>query len=304
MVSWLNTAQNSARWHSTPQANAPPDVYLLARSVLNYRAVRIINRLVSAFPKGVFMHRTVRKPSREAMTEAQTFSASAFMSKADRMARRLQEQHLVGCAAIEAESKGTSTATYAAEIGVNSHTLRKLKAFARLYYADGDTRARGRSSLEELCRLRRKDSMLGLHWGHLLVLLSIGTAADRLAWAKRAADNNWSPQRLRDELRNGGTAGSGRPLTKPATPVSGLAQVLREGTRWMARCELAVATCEAAPKQCRNAATRKMAEDVQRHWQTVRSKLAQHTKKLQAVLTSSQPRAGKPKPQPRPRTSR
>lgn len=257
------------------------------------------------------MHRTVRKPSREAMktvlkalTEAQTISASAFMSKADRMARRLQEQHLVGCAAIEAESKGTSTATYAAEIGVNSHTLRKLKAFARLYYADGDTRTRGRSSLNELCSLRRRDSKLGLHWGHLLVLLSIGKAADRLAWAKRAGDNNWSPQRLRDELRNGGPAGSGRPLTKPATPVTGLAQVLAEGTRWLARCELAVATCEAAPKQCRDTATRKMAEDVRAHWQTVRIKLAQHSKRLQAVLSASQPRSSKTKPQPRSGTTR
>ena len=66
---------------------------------------------------------------------------------------------MIGRAAIEAEeSKGKSTTTYAAEIGVNSHTLRKLKAFARLYYAEGDTQTRGRSSLDELCSLRRKDS--------------------------------------------------------------------------------------------------------------------------------------------------
>lgn len=246
------------------------------------------------------MHTPRRKASRAAMTAlmdklmgAHAISASAFLSKSDRMARRLREQHVVGRAAIEA---GKSTATYAAEIGANPHTLRKLKAFARLYYADGDKVTRGRSSLNELCSLRRKDSKLGLHWGYVLVLLGIGKAADRLTWAKRAADNNWSPQRLRDELRNGRTAGSGRPLTKPATPVSGLAQVLREGTRWMARCELAVATCEAAPNQSRDAATRKMAEDVRAHWQTVRSKLAQHTKRLQAVLATSQPRAGKTKP--------
>lgn len=254
------------------------------------------------------MHTPSRNTSKAAMKalmdklmEAQTISASAFLSKSDRMARRLREQHVVGHAAIEA---GTSTATYAAEIGVNSHTLRKLKAFARLYYADGDTRTHGRSSLNALCDLRRKDSNLGLHWGHLLVLLGISKAADRLTWAKRAADNNWSPQRLRDELRNGGTAGSGRPLTKPATPVSGLAQVLREGKRWMDRCELAVAICEAAPKQSRDAATRKIAEDVRAHWQTVRSKLVQHTKRLQAVLATSQPRPSKAKPKPRSGPSR
>ena len=86
--------------------------------------------------------------------------------------------------------------------------------------------------------------------------------------------------------------------------MSGLAQVLREGTRWLARCELAVATCEAAPKQSRDAATRKMAEDVRDLWQTVRSKLAQHTKRLQAVLATSQPRPSKAKPKPRSGPSR
>ena len=254
------------------------------------------------------MHTPRRKTSRAAMTalmdklmEAQTISASAFMSKSDRMTRRLREQHVVGRAAIEA---GTSTATYAAEIGVNSHTLRKLKAFARLYYADGDTRTHGRSSLNALCDLRRKDSNLGLHWGYVLVLLGIGKAADRLAWAKRAADNNWSPQRLRDELRNGESAGSGRPLTKPATPVSGLAQVLKEGTRWLARCELAVATCEAAPGRCQDAASRKMAVDVRKHWQTVRRKLAKHAVRLQAVVNDSQTTPSKAKPKPRSGPSR
>lgn len=237
------------------------------------------------------------------LMEAQAISASAFLSKADRMTRRLREQHALGHAAIEAEET-KPTATYAAEFGLSSHSLRKLKSFARLYYAAGDKQTRGRSSLEELCRLRRKHSKLGLHWGHLLVLLSIGKAADRLAWAKRAADNNWSPQRLRDELRNGESAGSGRPLTKPATPVSGLAQVLREGARWIDRCELAVATYEAAPKRSRDAATRKMAEHVRAHWQTVRSKLAQHTKRLQALVTNSQPRPSKAKPKPRSGPSR
>lgn len=257
------------------------------------------------------MHTPRRKTSRAAMTAlmdklmgAHSISASAFLSKSDRMARRLREQHVVGCAAIEAESKGTSTATYAREMGLNPHTLRKLKAFARLYYADGDKQTRGRSSLEELCRLRRKHSKLGLHWGHLLVLVGIGKAAYRLAWARRAADNDWSPQRLRAELRSGEQAGTGRPLAKPATPVSGLAQVLREGKRWMDRCELAVATCEAAPKQSRDAATRKMAEDVRKHWEAVRGKLAKHAARLQAVVTNSPPAANKTKPQPRSGPSR
>lgn len=239
----------------------------------------------------------------KALMEAQAISGSAFLSKADRMTRRLREQHALGHAAIEAEET-KPTATYAAEFGLSSHSLRKLKSFARLYYAAGDKKTRGRSSLEELCRLRRKDSMLGLHWGHVLSLLSVSTAADRLVLARKAADNDWSPQRLRAELRQGQPPGDGRPLTKPATPLEGLAQVLREGTRWLARCELAVASCEAAPEKCRGAATRKMAEDVRAHWQTVRSRLAQHTKRLQAVLATSQPRAGKTKPQPRSGTSR
>lgn len=250
------------------------------------------------------MQTTRRNTSRAAMRAAM-IKVSALLPKSARMERRLREQHALGRVAVEAEeTDAKSTATCAVEFGLSSHSLRKLKSFARLYYAEDEHQTRGRSSLEELCRLRRKDSMLGLHWGHLLVLLSIGKAADRLAWAKRAADNNWSPQRLRDELRNGESAGSGRPLTKPATPVSGLAQVLREGTRWLARCELAVATCEAAPVKCRDAATRKMADDVRAHWQTVRRELAQHTKRLQAVLITSQPRASKTKPQPRSGTSR
>ncbi len=241
----------------------------------------------------------------KALMKALKVSASAFMSKADRMERRLREQYVVGRAAIEAEaSEDKSTATYAAEIDVNPHTLRKLKAFARLYYAKGDPQTHGRSSLDELCSLRRKDSQLGLHWGYVLVLIGIDKAADRFAWAQRAAQNDWSPQRLRAELRRGESAGTGRPLTKPTTPVSGLAQVLREGTRWLDRCELAVATCETAPTQCRDAATRKMAEDVRAHWQTTRSKLAQHTKRLQAVVTDSTPTPRKTKPQPRSRTSR
>ena len=248
---------------------------------------------------------TSRRTTSRAAIKAALIKLSALLPKSARMEQRLREQHALGRAAIEAEQTDSkSTTTFATEYGLSSHSLRKLKSFARLYYADDDKRTRGRSSLEVLCRLRRKDSNLGLHWGHLLVLLSIGKAADRLAWAKRAADNDWSPQRLRAELRNGDTAGTGRPLTKPATPVSGLAQVLTEGTRWLARCELAVATCEASPEKCRDAATRKMAEDVRAHWQTMRSKLAQQTKKLQAAVTDSRPRAGKTKPKPRSRTSR
>ena len=237
------------------------------------------------------------------LMEAQAISASAFLSKADRMTRRLREQHALGHAAIEAEET-KPTATYAAEFGLSSHSLRKLKSFARLYYAAGDKQTRGRSSLEELCRLRRKHSKLGLHWGHVLSLLSVSTAADRLVWARKAADNDWSPQRLRAELRQGQPPGDGRPLKQPATPVEGLAQVMKEGGRWLDRCELAVATCEAAQKQCRDAASRKMAEDVRSHWQAVRRKLAQHSKRLQAVVTNSQPRPSKAKPQPRSGTSR
>lgn len=232
-------------------------------------------------------------------------TASAFLSKSDRMVQRLYGQHEVGRAAVAAEKDDQkSTGTFAAEKGLSSHTVRKLKSFARCYYADGDKQTRGRSCLGTLCRLRRKGSKLGLHFGHLVILLGISKASDRLAWAQKTADNDWSPQQLRDEYRKGKPAGSGPPLRVPATPLDGLAQVLREGTRWMARCELAVATCEAAPKQCRDAEMRKMAEDVRIHWQTMRSKLAHQTKRLQAVATSSTPTPSKTKPQPRSGMSR
>ncbi len=250
------------------------------------------------------MRKRIRKASQSEMKCAM-ITASAFMPKADRMVQRLCEQHAVGSAAIAAEkTDGKSTAAYAAEVGVNQHTLRKLKAFARLYYARGEKRARGQSSLDTLCCFRRKDSRLGLHWGHLLVLLGVSKASDRFRWAKHAADNNWSPQRLRAELRKGKPVGHGRPLKRHESPLDGIAQVLAEGTRWIARCELVVSTCEKSPKECRDAATRKVAGALHQFLETVGREVPKCAARLKAVGTKSQSKSSKTKPQLRPATSR
>ena len=100
--------------------------------------------------------------------------AGARLSKPDRMEQRLREQYEAGRAAVAAEiAKGTKTDQYAKEHNLNPHSLRKLKAFARAYYVSGDTQTKGRTSLEELCRHRRKNpsrpsSRLVLHWGHVV----------------------------------------------------------------------------------------------------------------------------------------
>lgn len=96
---------------------------------------------------------------------------------------------------------------------------------------------------------------------------------------------------------------SGRPLSKPVTPAEGLAQVLREGTRWLARCELAVATCEAAPSKYQNAASQKIATDVRELWNVIRRTLPKHAKRLQEVVINSQPTSSKAKTQPRSATN-
>ena len=228
--------------------------------------------------------------------KASQITASAFVSKPDRMEQRLREQYEVGRAAVAAETaKGTKTDQYAKEHNLNPHSLRKLKAFARADYVSGDTQTKGRTSLEELCRHRRKNpsrpsSRLGLHWGHVVILLGIGTASGRQQWAQTAAKNNWSPQRLHAELRKGKPAGRGRPLMKPGTPLDGLAQAVREGTKWIARCELVVTTCETAIEECQDSATRQLVDQLLKHWQAVARKLPDLGGRLQAVSASKSAR--------------
>ncbi|MBM3846233.1 MAG: hypothetical protein FJ405_08110 [Verrucomicrobia bacterium] len=228
---------------------------------------------------------------RSRRTKLPDLQATAFLPKADRMERRLREQHELGRAAVEAEKKDgrMTTDAYAAERDLSPHSLRKLKSFARGYYVGDDTCTEGRSSLDELCRLRRKGSGLGLHWGHVIFLLGVEQPAERLRWARLAADGNWSPQRLSAELRKGQPPGSGRPLKPPTNPVEGLAQALREGTRWLARCESVVMTCETARAKCRDAATRKAASELLRLWRSAQTGLAEHSRRLDDVLNVVKP---------------
>ena len=114
------------------------------------------------------VHLSNHKTTSFAATSA-TITAGAFLPKSARMERRFREQYELGRAAIAAEIfKGTKTDLCAAEQGHNLHSLRKLKTFARACYTSGDTQTKGRTSLEKLCRLRRKapsspDIRLGLH---------------------------------------------------------------------------------------------------------------------------------------------
>lgn len=94
----------------------------------------------------------------------------------------------------------------------NKHdsTLRTALRFADQYTDD---------DLKALLELTNKKSGFQLIWGHVVILLTIGTKADRKKWAARAVREDMSPRDLHSTLRQeeGREGGHGRPFKVPPT---------------------------------------------------------------------------------------
>jgi len=94
----------------------------------------------------------------------------------------------------------------------NKHesTLRTALRFADQYTAD---------DLKALLDLTNKKSGFQLIWGHVVILLTIGTKADRKKWAARAVREDMSPRDLHSTLKQeeGREGGHGRPFKVPPT---------------------------------------------------------------------------------------
>jgi hypothetical protein len=158
-------------------------------------------------------------------------------TKAERSLQRLRENYAIGQQANLAESqRGVSTAMFAEENDLNEATLKKHKRFARLYSDQPGSGQDGLSQFEEFCEIRRADG-LPLHSGYLGVLMSIEDPALRHHWAEMAAANDWSAQRLQEEIKQRAhrPPGHGRPIQSPATTLDGLQHVLRDGKLWLKR---------------------------------------------------------------------
>lgn len=94
----------------------------------------------------------------------------------------------------------------------NKHesTLRTALRFADQYTAD---------DLKTLLELTNKKSGFQLIWGHVVILLTISTKADRKKWAARAVREDMSPRDLHSTLKQeeGREGGHGRPFKVPPT---------------------------------------------------------------------------------------
>lgn len=94
----------------------------------------------------------------------------------------------------------------------NKHesTLRTALRFADQYSAD---------DLKALLELTNKKTGFQLIWGHVVILLTIGTKADRKKWAARAVREDMSPRDLHTTLKQeeGREGGHGRPFKVPPT---------------------------------------------------------------------------------------
>ncbi len=94
----------------------------------------------------------------------------------------------------------------------NKHesTLRTALRFADQYTAD---------DLKALLDLTNKKSGFQLIWGHVVILLTVGTKADRKKWAARAVREDLSPRDLHTALKQeeGRAGGHGRPFKVPPT---------------------------------------------------------------------------------------
>lgn len=94
----------------------------------------------------------------------------------------------------------------------NKHesTLRTALRFADQYTED---------DLKTLLELTNKKSGFQLIWGHVVILLTIGTKADRKKWAARAVREDMSPRDLHTTLKQeeGREGGHGRPFKVPPT---------------------------------------------------------------------------------------
>lgn len=89
-------------------------------------------------------------------------------------------------------------------------TLRTALRFADQYTED---------DLKTLLELTNKKSGFQLIWGHVVILLTIGTKADRKKWAARAVREDMSPRDLHSTLKQeeGREGGHGRPFKVPPT---------------------------------------------------------------------------------------
>lgn len=157
----------------------------------------------------------------------------ATTAKADRMVSRLRANYKLG---EQANRDSRSTKDFAAENGLNEHTLRRFKAFATAY---------SRQQLKELCALRRPNG-LPLQFGHVMYLLILDDPAERMKLALRAARLGWTAPELNAAIpeKYRAAKGHGRSLKQPSTAEAGLQQLADEAGRWSRRTELVVAEVE------------------------------------------------------------
>ncbi len=111
-------------------------------------------------------------------------------------------------------------------------TLRKARTFAARYSAE---------DLDELCDLRRNDSELPLHWGHVQYLITVANKRARSQFAKQAAKNSWTAPQLYAEIRRHrkkpSGVGGGREINIPEEPIDCLRDIASRVEPWRRRCE-------------------------------------------------------------------
>ena len=158
-------------------------------------------------------------------------TSRAQEAKAQRMIAKLRTYHSLGLRANQSTGDRT-TRQFGEQHKLNIETMRKARAFARLY---------SKREFNELCSLRRPNG-LPLQWGHVTFLLTVVDKPLRTDLQRRAAEEGWTAPELYSDIRRRQSGGprrqGGRPVKVPATPTACLRQILTEGGPWLRRCQI------------------------------------------------------------------
>lgn len=163
----------------------------------------------------------------------QDSSTPATEAKAKRMVARLRDRYRIGQKAAQGD---LPIAELADEVGLSTHTVRRLRRFATGY---------SEVELDELCQLRRPNGM-PLHVGFIAYLLIVTDKRERTKLQQRAAREGWSAAQLAAAVpkKFRGNSPHGRPMKQPSSLVAGLDQITDEAERLGRRAKMVMDTAK------------------------------------------------------------
>ena len=178
----------------------------------------------------------------------------AIQAKAERMIAKLRHYHRLGSQSNQPKNPALTSAKLADNMRLNVSTMRKARAFARLYST---------KELDQLCALRRP-SGLPLQLGHVLYLLTVEDKKARTALQRQAATEGWTSPELYAEIRRHHRGGprrqGGRPVRVPGNVAGCLRKIVVDGGPWLRRTEEVLGSVKAVSSKDERALAGETAE--------------------------------------------